>query len=83
MSYEPSQEQLQELGIMVFEAASELFDKMGYSGDFCVQSIGFNCIVFGGTNRVIWSPVNGFSLDVGYCSDKFIKAFVLATKVSK
>lgn len=44
--------------------------------DFCVQYDNFPIsIVYGGTNRVVWSPKHGFWVDKPYCSDRFIEHF--------
>lgn len=45
-------------------------------GDFCLQSnpTSFSgAIVFGGTNRLIWSPRNGFHPDQSYCNPRFLE----------
>ena len=61
-----------ELADMIVEAASEYFKEC--PEDFCVQSVGFSYIIFGGTNRLIWSP-EGFSPDVSYCTQKFLQHY--------
>lgn len=43
-------------------------------GDFCVQYVGER-IVFGGTNRIVWSATYGFECDESYCTQKFIDHF--------
>lgn len=68
-------EQLKEIGNIVCEEARERFATCGAESDFCVQSIGF-VAVFGGTNRVIWSPKHGWSLDQSYCTERFIRAWL-------
>lgn len=40
--------------------------------DFCVQHIGTETVVFGGTNRLVWSPFAGFVPDRAYCTEKFL-----------
>lgn len=41
--------------------------------DFCVQAAFGECLVFGGTNRLIWSPRRGFYPDKSYCTERFIE----------
>jgi hypothetical protein len=41
--------------------------------DFCVQTIGYQSIVFGGTNRLIWIPEFGFRPDPQYCTESFLR----------
>ena len=67
-------EDLNDIGILVAEAASELFNDCGASDDFCIQHVGQRA-VFGGRNRVIFDPIKGFFLDVNYCTDQFIAKF--------
>lgn len=43
--------------------------------DFCVQHVTETCIVFGGTNRVIWRPETGFYADKSYCTQEFLNHF--------
>jgi hypothetical protein len=69
----PTEEQLQEIGTVIVNEAYQLFVDLKIEGDFCVQSIGYNCVVFGGTNRIIWSVRYGFRLDAPYCSDHVVR----------
>ena len=57
--------------IIVYEAAKYFAE---CPEDFCLQSVGYNCIIFGGTNRLIWTP-NGFAPDISYCTEKFLKYY--------
>lgn len=41
--------------------------------DFCVQMVTPDCIVFGGVNRLIWSPAHGFKPDRSYCTPAFLE----------
>jgi len=43
--------------------------------DFVVQFFTADHIVFGSTNRLIWSPATGFRPDRGYCTAKFLKHY--------
>ena len=40
--------------------------------DFCIQSVGETTIVFGGTNRLVWSPSAGYRPDRSYCTQSFL-----------
>ena len=40
--------------------------------DFCLQSASSETLVFGGTNRLIWSAARGFQPDQSYCTEKFL-----------
>ncbi len=64
-----------EVGESVVDAALNIFTECGAASDFCVQhisGIGGN-IVFGGVNRLIWSPDLGFNPDRCYCTENFLK----------
>jgi len=62
MTYVPSYADLEGLGGCLHEAALEVWLAGGLpEKDFCVQAIG-SCAVFGGLNRVQWSPEFGFRL---------------------
>lgn len=63
------------IGQIVVDEAFELFEDLGFVDDFCVQSVGMSDVVFGGTNRVIWSVRTGFRMDRSYCTSKFIAAW--------
>jgi hypothetical protein len=65
----PSDKQIMEVGAAVAEMAYSLFLDLGIKDDFCVQS----GIVFGGWNRIIWTPMNGFVLDEPYCTPHVIE----------
>lgn len=69
----PNEKQLQEIGTTIVNEAYQLFCDLEIKRDFCVQAIGYNCVVFGGTNRIIWSIRYGFRLDVSYCNDTTIQ----------
>lgn len=40
--------------------------------DFCLQFVGYRCIVFGGTNRLSWSAEKGFIPDRFHCTASFL-----------
>jgi hypothetical protein len=71
------EDRLIELGELVTDQAQTLFEHCGARDDFCIQHVGLNSAVFGGTNRVLWNAINGFWLDESYCTERFIKAFNL------
>lgn len=41
--------------------------------DFCVQHASYMCVIFGGTNRLLWAPGTGFSPDRGCCTERFLE----------
>lgn len=57
------------------EAAADIFVKAGCPDDFCLQLANWDVLVFGGTNRLKWTPKHGFYPDRGYCSQKFLDSF--------
>ena len=59
-----------DLGVDVAEIAAEIFAACGAADDFCIQ----HGTVFGGTNRLILDR-NGWHIDRGYCTPRFISAF--------
>lgn len=61
-----------ELIYAIVVEAEERFKKCDEESDFCIQTAS-TVIVFGGTNRVIWSPQNGFRPDRSYCRDTFLE----------
>ena len=63
-----------EIGYTVAEIALDIFTYCNAFEDFCIQYIG-SVAVFGGSNRVIFHPVNGWSLDAKYCNKQFIEKF--------
>jgi len=66
---------LAECGWSTIVDAETLFMELGIREDFCIQAIGSESIVFGGTNRIIWHPRNGYRIDYDYCSQKVIDKF--------
>ena len=60
---------------MVEMDASLIFDECGAADDFCLQNVGGAVVVFGGVNRVLWTPIRGFTLDSSFCTREFIKRF--------
>lgn len=71
---DPREEDLLSVGLLVVEAAMDIFAICGAATDFTVQSVGVN-VVFGGTNRLLWNPKSGFRPDRPYCTDRFLLEF--------
>jgi hypothetical protein len=67
-------ESLTDIGIEVAESAMRIFSDCEASSDFCIQTVG-SVVVFGGTNRLCFSPFKGFYLDEKFCTENFIKKF--------
>ena len=61
------------IGEHVAEQALQLFKDCGAEGDFCLQDIGMDNIVFGGTNRLILDCHNGFHPDSTLCTSNFLE----------
>ena len=59
----------------VIDTAEYLYNTAGFENDFCVQHIPNSVIIFGGWNRVIWSPLNGYRVDSSSCREEFIEKF--------
>jgi hypothetical protein len=66
--------ELEAIGGLVVLEAEAIFEAAGCLSDFCVQAVG-ECAVFGGTNRLLWSPRKGFRPDQAYCTIKFLEVF--------
>jgi len=60
-------------GLIVYMAAQEYFENC--LDDFCLQHPGDECIIFGGTNRLIWRAKTGFKADASYCTPEFLAHF--------
>jgi hypothetical protein len=58
------------VGEYVMEVAKMCFQEC--PDDFCIQDDAGEVVIFGGTNRLIWSVFKGFSIDEGSCTKKFI-----------
>ena len=67
------EKQLAEIGIAVYNVAQEIFEDCMAADDFCVQATTLDSAVFGGTNRLLWRPLDGFQPDRSYCSLKFLE----------
>ena len=61
-----------EIGELVIEEAMDIFCECQAESDFCVQHVG-QCVVFGGSNRLIFSVKTGFRPDRSYCSARFLE----------
>jgi hypothetical protein len=57
----------------IASAAARYWDADGIDADdFCVQHVGIETVVFGATNRLVWSPTRGFWPDRSYCTPAFL-----------
>jgi hypothetical protein len=63
------------MGTMVVDAAKDIFQDCGALSDFCVQNVGPSSVVFGGVNRVIWTPLRGFRRNHVDCTERFATTF--------
>ena len=43
--------------------------------DFCIQTVGYDSIVFGGWNRVVWHYKRGFRVEVSHSTQEFVDHF--------
>lgn len=68
------QEQYNEIGALVAYQAYLIFEACGRAKDYCIQGVG-EVAVFGGWNRLLFSPRRGWYLDESYCGAEFIAAF--------
>ncbi len=62
------------IGFQVVEAAMEYFVEC--PEDFCLQNMSGETIVFGGTNRLLWTARHGFRPDRSSCTEKFLRHYV-------
>ena len=67
--------QERELSLAIQEMAQRIFTICGAEDDFCVQDVGIETIIFGGTNRVILDH-RGWYIDTEHCTEKFAKAWI-------
>lgn len=63
------------IGNIVLEAAYDIFCTCQAESDFCVQTTGMQTVVFGGSNRLIWTPRGGFRPDRSYCTQRFLALY--------
>jgi hypothetical protein len=54
----------------ITEAAARYWE--GIRGDFCAQHYNGEVIVFGSSNRLIYTPHGGFRPDRSYCTEQFL-----------
>ena len=67
--------QLIVMGELIEIEAQNIFERCGAFSDFCVQHVGSLAAIFGGVNRVIFSPRTGWRVDRSYCSSRFLEAW--------
>ena len=60
---------------IILEEAKILWEEC--PSDYCIQYINDSngVIVFGSTNRVVWTPRRGFRLEQSHCSERFIEHY--------
>jgi hypothetical protein len=58
----------------IFKEAARYWEGLD-PNDFCLQHMSGGRIVFGSTNRLIWSPETGFYPDEKYCTKRFLNNF--------
>jgi len=73
--YNPTTNQLMDLGEAVLYEAMAIFDHCQAPDDFGIQHIHSEGAIFGGTNRLIWRPAQGFWPDPSYCTKRFLEKF--------
>lgn len=73
MAQLPHEKMLQDIGNAVCEAAWSLFCDCGAEDDFGIQSVSCDTVIFGGTNRVIWSGYGGFRVSRTHCTPRFLE----------
>ena len=61
------------------QAAARYFEEC--EDDFCVQDAGGEVLVFGGTNRLLWTPARGFYPDRSYCTENFLQHYAAIGRV--
>jgi hypothetical protein len=64
---------LDSIAEMVIVDASKFWEEE--PEDFCVQHVAATSIIFGGRNRIVWTPSRGFVIDLPYCGPAFIEHF--------
>ena len=69
------QETLAEIGSIVAMEAWAIFSACGNSSDFCIQNVTATGVVFGGWNRLIWNPREGFYPSRSHCTTDFLKNY--------
>ena len=72
--YQPSDERLKEIGEAVLEGAYSVFAEAGVENDFGIQDTSGGVAVFGSTNRLVWSPTQGYRPDRSLCTKRFLGA---------
>ena len=63
----------EQLVFSVIDTAATFFE--GFDTDFGIQYRDSDNIIFGGLNRIVWSPLKGFRIDRDYCTPDFIAQF--------
>lgn len=61
------------IGEMIIDEVQYRFKVCGAKKDFCIQYIGAESVIFGGTNRVVFHVVSGWRAERGYCTERFLR----------
>lgn len=70
----PSDDELLELGMSVWEMAESIFDDCKAPADNCIQYNGGNILIFGGSNRIMLDKT-GWNASEMHCSERFFALF--------
>lgn len=64
-----------ELIAAICDEAKDRFKACECESDFCIQNVGFETIVFGGVNRLVWHVKHGWLISESDCTDRFISVY--------
>jgi len=64
--------EVSDIGALLEATAYEIFQRCDALDDFCIQAVGERA-VFGGTNRLTFSPVNGWGVERSCCTPRFLE----------
>lgn len=65
---------VQGIAFTIIDEARALYEEIGHDDDFGIQHVGEGKIIFGGLNRVHWTPSRGFVCDID-CTENFRTLF--------
>ena len=69
------QDDKNDITLLVCEMAASIFEEIGCPDDYCIQDISGYRVIFGGLNRVVFTPFDGFWADQIYCTANFLDKF--------
>lgn len=61
--------------VTITKAAVRYWEYTNDTSDFTLQLVSDDCVIFGGTNRLVWSPFYGFRPDRAYCTERFLSHY--------